>query len=85
DIPNVSKRKRFFASNAGIEYHKRFMGTDEAPKVDFNLLEPEHMDDGLLLGFQTRARMSGFEAYIVPQPPDLPMANRREDMLFVKP
>lgn len=85
DIPNVSKRKRFFASNTGIAYHKQFMATDQAPEVNFNLLEPEHMDDGLLLGFQTRARMGGYEAYIVPQPPDLPMANRREDMLFFKP
>ena len=85
DIPNVSKRKRFFASQAGITYHKQFMNTDDAPTVHFNQLEPEHMDDGLLLGFQTRARMSGFEAFIVPQPPDLPMANRREDMLFFRP
>lgn len=85
DIPNISKRKRFFASAAGIAYHKQFMGTDDPPVVNFNLLEPEHMDDGLLLGFQTRARMGGYEAYLLPQSPDLPMANRREDLLFVRP
>lgn len=85
DIPNVSKRKRFFASAAGIAFHQQFMHTADAPVVHFNTLEPEHMDDGLLIGFQTRARMAGYESFIVPQPPDLPMANRREDMLFVKP
>ncbi len=85
EIPNISKRKRFFASNSGIAFHKQFMETDESPQVQFNLLEPEHMDDGLLIGFQMRARMSGFEAFIMPQSADLPMANRREDMLFIKP
>lgn len=85
EIPNISKRKRFFASNSGIAFHKQYMDTDQSPEVQFNLLEPEHMDDGLLLGFQTRARMGGFEAFIMPQSSDLPMANRREDMLFVKP
>ena len=30
DIPNVSKRKRFFASETGVRFHKDYMKTDEA-------------------------------------------------------
>jgi hypothetical protein len=32
-----------------------------------------------------RARNRGVHAYIVPQHPLLPMSNRREDLLFIKP
>ena len=32
-----------------------------------------------------RARAAGFDAYVVPQAADLPMANRREDILIVAP
>ena len=33
DIPNWSKRQRFFASPTGIAFHKRFMNTDETPSA----------------------------------------------------
>jgi hypothetical protein len=85
DIPNISKRKRFFASEAGIAFHKTFMQTDEAPHVRFNAIEPDQIDDAVLLGVLMRCRNFGFDAYLLPQPPDLPMANRREDMLILKP
>jgi hypothetical protein len=32
-----------------------------------------------------RARSAGFDGYVVPQAPNLPMANRREDILILKP
>jgi hypothetical protein len=32
-----------------------------------------------------RARAAGADAYVVPQHPALPMANRREDILIRKP
>jgi hypothetical protein len=32
-----------------------------------------------------RARNQGFDAYIRAQAPDLPMANRREDILVIRP
>jgi hypothetical protein len=85
DIPNISKRRRFFASESGIAFHKAFMNTEEAPDVRFNTLEPGSFDDGALLGLLVRARAAGFDAYWLPQPPDLPLANRREDLLFVRP
>jgi hypothetical protein len=85
DIPNVSKRKRFFASPAGVRFHREFMQTNDPPPVAFNRPEPGEMDDAVLLAAVARARAAGCDAYIVPQRATLPMANRREDLLILKP
>jgi hypothetical protein len=85
DIPNIAKRKRFFASLTGIAFHQRFMGTDAPPDVAFNVPEPAQIDDALLFGLLMRCRAAGLDAYIVPQPADLPLANRREDIVIYKP
>lgn len=85
DVPNIAKRRRFFASNNGVRFHQQNMNTTEQPEVSFNTLEPGSIDDGLVLGLALRARSAGFDAYIMPQAPELPMANRREDLLFIRP
>jgi len=85
DINNVSKRKRFFASANGVRFHQAFMQTQDTPQVDFNVLEPAVMDDAAIMGLVMRARAAGYDAYMVPQAADLPMANRREDILVYKP
>ncbi|MEI8396599.1 MAG: methyltransferase domain-containing protein [Rhodospirillaceae bacterium] len=85
DVPNVSKRKRFFASDTGKRFHKEFMKTDRDPEVRFNQIELNYMDDSVVLALVQRARAQGFEAYILPQGPGLPMANRREDILITRP
>jgi hypothetical protein len=85
DVPNVSMRKRFFASEAGLRCHQAFTGTDERPEVTFNCAEPGKIDDAVVLGIVARCRAAGFDAYVVPQAPDLPLANRREDILIHRP
>jgi hypothetical protein len=85
DIPNVSKRKRFFASDAGARCHQAFTGTSERPEFTFNIVERSKIDDSAVLALVSRARAAGFDAYVVPQSPDLPMANRREDILVTRP
>ena len=85
DIPNVSKRKRFFASAAGVRCHQQYTGTDEVPAVMFNTLERSKIDDAVVLAILGRARAAGFDAYVLPQAAELPMANRREDVLIVRP
>jgi hypothetical protein len=85
DIPNVSKRKRFFASETGIRFHQAFMNTTDEPKVDFRAVERDRIDDAVMLGVIMRVRAQGCDAYWLPQSPSLPMANRREDILIVKP
>jgi SAM-dependent methyltransferase len=85
DIPNVSKRKRFFASERGRAFHREFMQTDEPPELHYNVLEEQRIDDAVVFGLLARARAAGFDAYVAPQRDDLPMANRREDIVIVRP
>lgn len=85
DVPNISKRKRFFASPTGVEFHKNFMNTMDAPEIEFNRIEAGEIDDAVLISLMLRARQAGFDAYILPQNDNLPMANRREDIFIKKP
>lgn len=85
DIPNQSMRKRFFSSAAGARFHQEFTGTAEIPAVVHNVLDPGLIDDAALLGLVLRARSAGYDAFLLPQAPELPMANRREDLLVRKP
>jgi hypothetical protein len=85
DVPNVSMRKRFFSSAAGVEYHQRFVGRAEQPSVAFNQPEPGKIDDSVVLALLFRARLAGYDSYVLPQRDDLPMSNRREDLLIRKP
>jgi hypothetical protein len=80
DIPNVSKRTRFFSSEAGAAFHRAFMSTDL--DIEINAFERGKIDDAVVLALVARARAQGFDAYIIPQPDDLPLANRREDILM---
>ena len=83
DIPNHSKRRRFFATETGQAYHRRHTGADEPYVV------PEHapgkIDDAVLAGLIHRAQAAGCDAYLVPQAAELPMANRRDDLLIARP
>ena len=83
DIPNVSKRARFFNSPAGMEYHRRHMPAGSL--LVSQPVEAGRLDDSVILAIVARCRARGFDAYILPQSPDLPMANRREDILVVRP
>ncbi len=85
DIPNVSKRKRFFASDAGVRFHQEFMHTADFPEVRFNQIEQAQIDDAVVMAVLQRARQQGFDAYVLPQASNLPMSNRREDILIVRP
>ena len=85
DLANHSKRKRFFASETGVRFHQEFMETSDRPDVAFNVLEPGAFDDAVVLAIVSRCRSAGFDAYVVPQHEGLPFANRREDILVVRP
>lgn len=85
DIPNTTMRKRFFASAAGHACHRAYTGSDAPPVVDFNVPEPGQMDDSVVFGLLMRARAQGFHAWVLPQGAELPMGNRREDILIRKP
>ena len=85
DVPNISKRRRFFASSTGVAFHQRFMKTKQRPEVRFAQLEAAQIDDGVIFSILHRYREFGFDTYLLPQADKLPMANRREDILIRKP
>jgi hypothetical protein len=85
DIPNASKRARFFASDAGIAFHRRFTGGESPPPPAEASPARGKLDDAAVLGLLARARAADADAYVVPQGPGLPMANRREDILLRRP
>jgi len=85
DIPNVSMRKRFFASQKGRAAHREFTGRDEEPTVLINEPEDGKLNDAVLLELITQFRLLGLDAFLLPQAEDLPMASRREDILVRKP
>lgn len=85
DVPNYSKLRRFLSSEAGVAYHHAYMRTAEPPVVPAFAPATDRIDDGLLLGLVMRARLAGFDAYLLPQPGGLPLANRREDLLIERP
>lgn len=85
DVPNISMRKRFFASDTGRRFHREFTGQDEDPTIRHLTIEHDQIDDSVVFAILQRARAAGFHAYVLPQPPHLPLANRREDILIVRP
>lgn len=86
DVQNISKRNRFFESETGVEFHKQYSKNDGSP-VPAPIKFPnyyEKIDDGFVMAIMQRYRNLGFETYLLPQSEDLPMANRREDILIVR-
>ncbi len=85
DIPNISKRQRFFASAAGQAFHRRITGQHEVPSEAMTETQEGKINDDIVLALLARARAAGCDAYLVPQGASLPMANRREDVIIRKP
>jgi 2-polyprenyl-3-methyl-5-hydroxy-6-metoxy-1,4-benzoquinol methylase len=85
DVPNFSKLRRFLSSEAGVAHHHVYMKTDQPPDVPPFPILKDRVDDGLMIGLVMRARLAGFDAYLLPQAPDLPFANWREDLLVRRP
>lgn len=85
ELANVSRLRRFLASEAGAAYHRAYMRTEEAPEVPPFAAAGDKMDDAAILALVMRARAAGYDGWVVPQAAELPMANRREDLLFARP
>lgn len=85
DVANFSKLRRFLASEAGAAFHRAYMRTEEGPEVPAFAADVTRIDDAVLMGLMARARASGFDAWLMPQPAALPVSNRREDLLIRRP
>jgi len=84
DIPNISKKKRFFDSPFGIKFHQEWSKSNDVPIVKWNHLEPGEMDDSIVFMILQRYRSMGYETYLLPQHDGLGMNKTREDILIVK-
>ncbi|MCX7729073.1 MAG: class I SAM-dependent methyltransferase [Bacteroidia bacterium] len=81
DIPNFDKRNRFLQSKEGLQFlknQKQLKGSTSHENLN------QKMDDTVIFSLMMRLRKFGCETYLLPQRPELPMANRREDILIVK-
>jgi 2-polyprenyl-3-methyl-5-hydroxy-6-metoxy-1,4-benzoquinol methylase len=85
DIPNVSKRARFLRTAAGQDFHRALVGRSEDPPEALTDPAPGGLDDGVVLELVARAREAGCDAHVLPQSPELPLANRREDIVVSRP
>jgi hypothetical protein len=85
DIPNVSMRKRFFASPTGRALHRAFSGNNDTPVAGIDESEAGKVNDRVVLEILAQARAAGAHAFVLPQADGLPMANRREDILIRRP
>jgi hypothetical protein len=85
DVPNRSKRDRFLGSEAGAGLRTTLAAAGVAQTPRLNQPVPYEIDDAVIYGLIGRANAAGFDAYILPQPPSLPFADRRLDLLFTRP
>jgi len=92
DIPNEDRKKRFMNSKEGKLFHKQWenmLHNSESGVIGQNPIIEEDQDlvsfdDVSILEILSFVRKSGFAAWIVPQPPELPFGRTREDILIVR-
>lgn len=80
DVPNFQSRERFLASAKG----KEFLSNTVQNTINLEHANEERIDDSVIMSIMLRFRQFGCETYLVPQPVNLPFANRREDILIIK-
>lgn len=81
DVPNRSKRRRFFSSAEGIKTHQDYTKSNEVPVIKLWNLDYAQIDDSIVFAIMQRYRAAGYETYLLPQGKHLPMSNRREDIV----
>jgi hypothetical protein len=81
DIPNASKKRRFVSTQFGKSVSRQFASGDPQPPP----MAVAEIDDALVFSLMSRYRLRGYETYLLPQSPDLPLNYTREDMLIVRP
>ena len=93
DIPNSDRKVRFRSSEAGRQFEIAWQA-EMARQKPAGPVGPDpwlgvdtlgSLDDASIHALSLRCRARGFHAYILPQPPDLPFGNTREDLLIVRP
>ena len=94
DIANVDKKKRFIETKFGQDFSQEWQdrlaaadgGVHENEAAKILLVDDEVFlqTDDFVLDVVRRFRRPGWEAYCLPQPPDLPLGYTREDVLIMR-
>lgn len=84
DIPNESKRRRFFSSPEGVAYHQKIMNDTSLPVIEHFKLAPGKFDDAMVFSILQRYRDAGFETYLLPENEAIHFSNRREDIVIIR-
>lgn len=91
DIPNSDRKRRFLNSETGRrfseEWTRKMKSSGPAPSsIDqISMGDSLQFDDAAVLDLLSTLRDSGYDAFVVPQPPDLPFGHTREDILVHRP
>ncbi len=89
DVSNVDKKRRFQSSTFGARFEEEWRRSEgSATNIDRSALLPEghrlEFTDRIVLNLLGMLRDEGSDAYVLPQPSDLPWGLTREDILVVK-
>lgn len=95
DIPNVSREKRFISTEKGsayqVEWERKRAESRKTAIIESigdvlvgAVKDTEYvvLDDDWVLTVLAQARKKGLDAYVVPQPADLPFGYFREDIII---
>lgn len=94
DLPNVNRKGRFLASDAGRAFEARYRGVpvDALPRYrshrDFvrrGNIQNGKISDRLVVQILGKCRAAGLDAYVLPQDHRLPYCHTREDILICRP
>lgn len=85
DIPNSEMRNRYFQSEYAKEFHTMNYPDLPFPTIEDPKSTPNSLLDADILELIKTGRQLGYNAFVMPQNLQLKQANRREDLLFVKP
>jgi protein-L-isoaspartate O-methyltransferase len=90
DIPNTDRKRRFASSERGKAINASWPANASADLHNFKLdeLPPDenlvNLDDAALLKLVQIFRSEGFEVGLLPEAPNLPFGQTREDLLFMR-
>lgn len=94
DIPNLSKKGRFLASESGRRFDAAYkkIPVQKAPVYkdhhqfvrEVRAKSASPLVDAFLLSVIGRYRNDGYDAFLLPQPESLPMCYSREDLLICR-
>lgn len=87
DLSNIDLKRRFLESEAGRAFQREWEQQAAIGRPPSLAGDPAYLTitDAFVMRLVTRFRARGLQAWALPQHPDLPFGNTREDLLVIKP